>query len=190
MSAAVLAPVLGPAAASVGLQVLLQPYGAASTLGKVANTCVGLLYPAYCTLKAVEQRQPNTATSNKWLIYWSVYGLLTAAEKPLDKVLAWVPYYQLAKLVLLLWLQSPAYEGAQRIYIEGIRPWLLRYQPALDHGLAALLHALRRPELAVLAEVLHHFAQRTPVLEWFVRGPAGGPAPRAFITDGSHAPRA
>lgn len=37
---------------------------------------------------------------------------------------------------------STAAEGAQRIYIEGIRPWLLRYQPALDHGLAALLHTL------------------------------------------------
>lgn len=35
-------------------------------------------------------------------------------------------------------------EGAQRVYIEGIRPWLLKYQTALDHGLAALLHALVR----------------------------------------------
>lgn len=249
--------------------------------------------------------------------YWSVYSLLTAAEKPLDKVgaaagmpcaaccccvvpagcllsradgcypacvhppqvLAWVPYYQLTKLVLLLWLQSPAYgepgslvwvagsghaqscsgplhlrhlqlagdeysvplfsstfpnhchrafmaaEGAQRIYIEGLRPWLLKYQTTLDHSLAVLLHALvgavsgcglrggglgsgpcrlcccwcrrrccrcsncsqarrsrgptlhaglrpwpppvlqRRPELAMLGEAVHHFAQQTPILE-------------------------
>lgn len=32
------------------------------------STCVGLVYPAYCTLKAVEQRQPSPATTNKWLM--------------------------------------------------------------------------------------------------------------------------
>ena len=76
--------------------------------------------------------------------YWSIYGLITAAERPLDRLLQWVPYYHAVKLLLLVWLQSPAYEGAQRVYIEGIRPWLLRYQPALDGFLAALLRSLVR----------------------------------------------
>lgn len=68
-------------------------------------------------------------------------------------------------------------EGAQRIYIEGLRPWLLKYQPVLDQGLAALLHALRRPELAALGEALHQLASRTPVLECEWR--EGGAAQRA-----------
>lgn len=52
-----------------------------------------------------------------------------------------MPYYHAVKLLLLVWLQSPAYEGAVRVYIEGLRPWLLRWQPALDDTLAALLRA-------------------------------------------------
>lgn len=175
---------LAPAAASVGLQVLLQPYGQAH-VGHAACTAVGLLYPAYCSLKAVEARPPNTRESKKWLVYWSVYGLLTAAERPLDRVLQWVPYYHAVKLLLLVWLQSPAYEGAARLYVEGLRPWLARVQPQLDDFLAALLRSLRRPELQMLSEGLHQFASHTPFLEWFVRGPDGRPAQRrsAFITD-------
>ena len=53
----------------------------------------------------------------------------------------------------------------------------------------ALLLLQRRPELQLLGGTLHHFASRTPVLEWFVRGPDGRPRPPPsslpppFITD-------
>lgn len=53
---------------------------------------MGLVYPAYCSLKAAEARPASaeaTREKNKWLVYWSVYGLLTAAERPLDKLLQW-----------------------------------------------------------------------------------------------------
>lgn len=67
---------------------------------------------------------------------------MTAAERPLDAVLRWVPYYHAAKLLLLVWLQSASYEGAARLYIEGLRPQLAAWQPALDEFLAALLRSL------------------------------------------------
>ncbi|EFN59233.1 hypothetical protein CHLNCDRAFT_138216 [Chlorella variabilis] len=179
--------ILGPAAASVGLQVLLQPYGAGRQLGQAACTCVGLIYPAYRSMESVEMRPQNPQEANKWLIYWSIYGLMTAAERPLDSVLQWVPYYHSVKVVLLVWLQSTSYEGAQRLYVEGLRPWLATWQPTLDEFLASLLRSLRRPEVQMVSEGLHQFASRTPFLEWFVRGPDGRPRPRrqAFITDGS-----
>ncbi len=55
-----------------------------------------------------------------------------------------VPYYHAVKLLLLIWLQSPAYKGAARLYVEGLRPWLARVQPQLDDFLAALLRSLVR----------------------------------------------
>ncbi|PSC76496.1 HVA22 k [Micractinium conductrix] len=131
-------------------------------------------------------RAEATREKNKWLVYWSVYGLLTAAERPLDKLLQWVPYYHALKLLLLVWLQSPSYEGAGRVYLEGLRPYLARWQPTVDDFLASLLRSLRRPELQMVSEGLHAFASRTPFLEWFVRGPDGRPRARpqqAFITD-------
>ncbi|KAL4853626.1 HVA22-like protein k [Chlorella vulgaris] len=154
------------------------------------STCVGLVYPAYRSLKAVEARPPNQQAINKWLIYFSVYGLMTAAERPLDSLLQWVPYFHAVKVVLLVWLQSSSYEGAQRLYREGLRPWLATWQPSIDDFLASLLRALRRPELLLVAEGLHVFCSKTPVLEWFVRGPNGRPQQRrpAFITDGRSSP--
>lgn len=113
-------------------------------------------------------------------------GLVNAAERPLDRLLQWVPYYHALKLLLLVWLQSPSYEGAARLYVEGMRPWLATWQPTLDDFLASMLRSLRRPELSLLAEGVHRFAAATPFLEWFVRGPGGQrPPPRraAFITD-------
>lgn len=74
--------------------------------------------------------------------YWALYGLISAAERPLDRVLAYVPYYHAVKLLLLVWLQSPAYAGAQRVYLEALRPLLLRWQPVADDFLAALLRSL------------------------------------------------
>jgi hypothetical protein len=114
-----------------------------------------------------------------------------------------VPYFHAVKLLLLVWLQSESYEGAQRLYYELLRPCLAQWQPLLDEFLAGLLQALvrnvpttkclqtrspnqcckakpsvpavlqRRPELQMLGEGLHGFAARTPLLEWFVRSPDG-----------------
>ena len=53
-----------------------------------------------------------------------------------------VPYYHSVKVVLLVWLQSTSYEGAQRLYVEGLRPWLATWQPTLDEFLASLLRSL------------------------------------------------
>ena len=44
---------------------------------------------------------------------WVPHDVLKNRAISLLQVLAWVPYYQLAKLVLLLWLQSPAYGAPQ-----------------------------------------------------------------------------
>jgi hypothetical protein len=59
-------------------------------------------------------------------------------------VLAWVPYWPLVKVVLLMWLQSSRYEGAQRLYVEGLRPFLATWQHSIDDFLASLMRSLVR----------------------------------------------
>ena len=74
--------------------------------------------------------------------YWSVYGLLTALERPLDRAVQWVPYYHPIKLLFLVWLQHGDYEGARRVYAELLRPLLAAWRPSLDDFLGALLRSL------------------------------------------------
>eukprot|EP00887_Chlorella_sp_A99_P005768 scaffold1.g5768.t1 len=198
--------VVVPVATQVGLQLLLQPY--AQGIGRVACTAAGVVYPAYASFKAVEalatsegagqqdlERQRNARwQAAKWLCYWGVYGVLTVAERVLDRALPWVPYYQTIKLAFLLWLQArgphawrevPRYEGAQRLAALA-RPWLLKAQPFVDETLVLAYHSMRQPMVVAALEAAHHGLSRVPWLEWFVRGPDGRPqrgGGSAFITD-------
>ena len=76
------------------------------------SAAVGVLYPAYASIKAVEilNTRGEPSEAGRWLTYWAVYGSLSAVERLLDKALPWLPYYTTIKLALLLWLQLPRYQ--------------------------------------------------------------------------------
>merc|ERR1712159_791181 len=90
---------------------------------------VGVLYPVWCTLKAIAQSRPEEKTINdehrksqlsqhKWLTYWSVYGTFNVIELVLNRLLQLFPWYHTVKLFSLLWLMSPRFEGAIYLYLS------------------------------------------------------------------------
>lgn len=64
----------------------------------VCNT-IGFLYPAYCSMKAIES--PQKGDDTKWLTYWTVFALLSILEYPSDLLLHWFPFYWLVKVGVL-----------------------------------------------------------------------------------------
>ena len=84
-----MAAILAPAATQIGLQVLLQPYS--HTIGHIACTAVGIVYPAYASFKAAEivRVRNDTAEASRWLVYWGVYGTVSVLERVLDGALPW-----------------------------------------------------------------------------------------------------
>merc|ERR1711971_893467 len=97
----------------------------------LVNT-VGFLYPAYCSIKALESSTKQDDT--QWLTYWVVFGLFSVAEY---FIADWVPCYWLLKCLFLLWCMAPMEgNGSNVIYSRLILPFFLEHQGNIDRALA------------------------------------------------------
>ncbi|TPX55100.1 hypothetical protein PhCBS80983_g05607 [Powellomyces hirtus] len=84
---------------------------------------VGVLYPAYQSIKAVER--PEADDDERWLTYWSIFGLFTLLDSISHKVISYVRYYYVPKMLILHWLF--ARNGSLAVYRQVIRPFLVKY---------------------------------------------------------------
>ncbi|XP_011505679.1 PREDICTED: uncharacterized protein LOC105368371 [Ceratosolen solmsi marchali] len=95
----------------------------------------GTLYPAYASYKAV--RTKNVKEYVKWMMYWIVFALFTSAEIFTDMFLSfWLPFYYEIKIILVIWLLSPATKGSSILYRRFVHPALSRREAEIDEALA------------------------------------------------------
>ncbi|XP_023707717.1 uncharacterized protein LOC111864597 isoform X2 [Cryptotermes secundus] len=95
----------------------------------------GTLYPAYASYKAV--RTKNVKEYVKWMMYWIVFALFTCAETFTDMFLSfWFPFYYEIKIILVLWLLSPATKGSSILYRKFVHPMLSRREQEIDEYIA------------------------------------------------------
>ncbi|XP_026319321.1 dentin sialophosphoprotein isoform X4 [Hyposmocoma kahamanoa] len=94
----------------------------------------GTLYPAYASYKAV--RTKNLKEYVKWMMYWIVFALFTCTETFTDVFLSWFPFYYEVKIVLVLWLLSPATKGSSILYRKFVHPALCRREQEIDEYIA------------------------------------------------------
>ncbi|CAI0473458.1 unnamed protein product [Linum tenue] len=113
----------------VGLRLLLSPIGS-NIVTRAACCSVGIVLPVYSTYQALEAN--DETQQRKWLIYWTAYGSFSLAEVFADKLLSWVPMYYHMKFAFLVWLQLPSANGAEQLYRNHLRPFLLKHQARVD----------------------------------------------------------
>ncbi|KAL6446475.1 hypothetical protein ACFW04_001201 [Cataglyphis niger] len=95
----------------------------------------GTLYPAYASYKAV--RTKNVKEYVKWMMYWIVFALFTCAETFTDVFFSfWFPFYYEIKIILVLWLLSPATKGSSILYRRFVHPALIRREAEIDEAIA------------------------------------------------------
>lgn len=156
-------------AEAVGLQLLLQP-SSSSVIFRTACLAAGVVYPAYETLKILDQRSNDHREQRRWLAYWAVFGSLEAVDHCASSIIKWIPFYWHIKLGFLLWLQLPSLQGAQRLVMR-LRPILRRHEFEIDLTLCALRNSVIRPELRKAAMVVRASLSAVPVLGWLLRTP-------------------
>ncbi|KAF5314006.1 hypothetical protein D9611_006935 [Ephemerocybe angulata] len=103
------------------LIVILHSFNA---LAQPVSNLVGWGLPAYLSFKAIESPSPHDDV--QWLTYWVVFGFFNFLESfALSVVLYYVPWYFAFKSAFIVWLQLPAFRGAQTIYFSALKPILL-----------------------------------------------------------------
>jgi len=103
-------------------------------MGELVCKVVGNLFPMYASFRALEDEDHDEVSS--WLTYWVTFAAFTLLEGASAKLMSWLPFYYVMRLVLILWLFLPATRGAQALYTWTVAPVLRRYRPQVDVGLA------------------------------------------------------
>ncbi|CAL8290723.1 receptor expression-enhancing protein 1 [Gadus morhua] len=93
----------------------------------------GTLYPAYSSYKAVKSKDVKEYV--KWMMYWIIFALFTAAEVFTDMFLCWIPFYYELKIAFVVWLLSPYTKGASVLYRKFVHPTLSSKEKDIDEYL-------------------------------------------------------
>ncbi|GAU90841.1 hypothetical protein RvY_03203-2 [Ramazzottius varieornatus] len=100
-------------------------------VSRIVILCLGILYPAYASYKAIRMKSPKDYV--KWMMYWVVFSLFTAVETFTDVFLAfWFPFYYEIKILIVLWLMMPATRGSSILYRKFVHPLLVENEQHLD----------------------------------------------------------
>ena len=83
-------------------------------LDKIITNLVGTVYPAYWSIKAIESN--NSDMDIQWLTYWVVFAIFTFIDVFSGFVLKFFPFYFFAKILFLIWLFLPNFQGATILY--------------------------------------------------------------------------
>ncbi|EJD04495.1 uncharacterized protein FOMMEDRAFT_167667 [Fomitiporia mediterranea MF3/22] len=109
--------------AVIGCVALLSLLLLINAFAAPVSNLVGWLLPAYLSFKAIES--PSAQDDVQWLTYWVVFGFFNFLESfALRLVLYYFPWYFAFKTIFVLWLQLPAFRGAQTTYHAVLKPVL------------------------------------------------------------------
>uniref|UniRef100_U5EW28 Receptor expression-enhancing protein n=1 Tax=Corethrella appendiculata TaxID=1370023 RepID=U5EW28_9DIPT len=92
---------------------------------------IGVAYPAYISMKALETRSKEDDT--RWLTYWVIFGVLSVVEYFSGFLVSIIPFYWLLKCVFHIWCMIPIENnGSTVMYYKVIRPYFLKHEAAAD----------------------------------------------------------
>jgi receptor expression-enhancing protein 5/6 len=73
----------------------------------------GFIYPAYKSLQAISNN--DLEEDKQWLTYWVVYGTFSIMESGMSFLTSMIPYYNLFKLAMFIYLYHHSTKGATKV---------------------------------------------------------------------------
>mmetsp|Transcript_14964 Transcript_14964/g.30569 ORF Transcript_14964/g.30569 Transcript_14964/m.30569 type:complete len:371 (-) Transcript_14964:319-1431(-) len=112
------------------------------TLASVAhNACIlsfGYFIPALSSVKAVVRKDPEAY--HQWTTYWLILHLYLTIISPILHI----TLHPLFRLLVILWLSLPQYQGASVVYERLIVPWVDKYEERVDDAVDEAHRGVRR----------------------------------------------
>ena len=112
-------------AAIIIISILVISFGA-----PILCDLVGTLYPTYMSYRAIETPKPDD--DKQWLTYWVVYASTKIMDATQATLFFWIPFYDIFKLVFLVFLMYPKTMGATQIYNSLLAPMLSKADAKLS----------------------------------------------------------
>ncbi|XP_058983852.1 receptor expression-enhancing protein 1-like [Musca domestica] len=109
-----------------------------SIFSRLTILTFGTLYPAYYSFKTV--RAKSVDEYMKWMTYWIVFAIFTAAETFTDVFLKWLPFYYELKILLIFWLLPSMGNGSPVVYRKCLHPFLKKHETRIDRTLQEVKH--------------------------------------------------
>lgn len=104
-------------------------------LSKVITIFYAMLYPAYCSYKAVKTKDVKEYVH--WMMYWIVFSIFSVLEVFADTFIGlWFPFYYELKILFIIWLLSPTTRGGSTVYRRFIHPFFTRHESEIDSYIA------------------------------------------------------
>ncbi|EFR05102.1 receptor expression-enhancing protein 3 [Nannizzia gypsea CBS 118893] len=89
-----------------------------------------VLFPVFASYKALQTRDVTNLAP--WLMYWVVYSAITLVESWTLFILSWFPFYSWIRLFALSYLVLPQTQGAKRLYLEHVEPFLRHHEREIE----------------------------------------------------------
>jgi len=103
---------------------------------RIVSSGVAYLYPGYASYKALSQRPASEDELERWLMYWSVLGIVFGVENAAEWLISWIPFYYTLKTLFLLYLVLPQTQGSSYLYVWHLQPFLASHETEIDAGLS------------------------------------------------------
>ena len=75
---------------------------------------VGIILPAYLSMKAIETYE--TDNEKQWITYWVLFAFYSILDTFSVFFLNYIPFYFFIKVIVLIWLYLPNFQGASYLY--------------------------------------------------------------------------
>jgi len=112
----------------------------------IPRTLVGVVYPAFMSLKSVLHGSPESAGA--WLRYWVVLGVFSLVELLLDPVINPLSYsfptYLVVKCLFLVWCMLPvSWNGSDLLFNQVLFPLFKEHHKEIEDQAAKAKQSLK-----------------------------------------------
>lgn len=99
----------------------------------VIESTLVFFYPAYKSFQALKTEE--TYDDRRWLTYWVSFGFFYGFEKSFGILTELISIWPLIRILILVFIMHPRFNGAEILYVKVIRPFLDRYEKLIDQHL-------------------------------------------------------